>query len=275
MKFFALSRLFALSACALCVNLLYGCASVAPSAVTAPSASANSNTSADTLTWYDDKSWQTFTLPSKKTTRFSRVTLDGRDAVMASADGSASMLRHKVRVPADQLQQLRFSWKVPQLIANSDLALREGDDSPVRVVLAFEGDRDKWSAKNAMLSELSRALTGEEMPYATLMYVWSNQHAHESIVLNPRTDRIRKLVVETGPQKLKQWLDYERNIKADFERAFGEAPGALVGIALMTDTDNTLSKATAYYGPVSLHTSALPSVSAAAPSAVVADTTAR
>jgi hypothetical protein len=255
MNFFASYRLSALSACALCATLLHGCASVAPGAANQTAAA---NPSAQSFIWHDDKPWQTFTLPSKKTTRFSRIAIDGRDAVMASADGSASMLRHKVRVPADQLQQVRFSWKVPQLIANSDLALREGDDSPVRVVLAFEGDRDKWSAKNAMLSELTRTLTGEEMPYATLMYVWSNQHAPESIVLNPRTDRIRKLVVQSGPQKLKQWLDYERNIKADFERAFGEAPGALVGIALMTDTDNTRSSATAYYGPVSLHTPTQP-----------------
>jgi hypothetical protein len=260
MNFFALSRLSALSACALCAALLHGCASVEPSAANQPAAapSPSPTAGAQAFTWYDNKPWQTFTLPSKKTTRFSRVAVDGRDAVMASADGSASMLRHKVRVPADKLQKVRFSWKVPQLIANSDLALREGDDSPVRIVLAFEGDRSKWSSKNAMLSELSRVLTGEEMPYATLMYVWSNQHVPESIVLNPRTDRIRKLVVESGPQKLKQWLDYERNIKADFERAFGEAPGALVGIALMTDTDNTRSKATAYYGPVSLHTLATP-----------------
>jgi hypothetical protein len=266
MKFFALSRLSALSACALCVALLPGCASVESSAASVEPAAANQpSASAQAFTWHDDKPWQNFTLPSKKTTRFSRVAMDGRDAVMASADGSASMLRHKVRVPADQLQQVRFSWKVPQLIANSDLTLREGDDSPVRVVLAFEGDRSKWSSKNAMLSELTRVLTGEEMPYATLMYVWSNQHVQESIVLNPRTDRIRKLVVETGPQKLKQWLDYERNIKADFERAFGEAPGALVGIALMTDTDNTHSKATAYYGPVSLYAPAQPLVPAVEP----------
>jgi uncharacterized protein YceK len=268
MKFFALPRLFAASALSvsvLCTALLPGCASVAPSTADEPSHGATAN--AQTFTWHDDKSWQTFTLPSKKTTRFSKVAVDGRDAVMASADGSASMLRQQMRVPADQLQKVRFSWKVPQLIVNSDLALREGDDSPVRVVLAFEGDRSKWSSKNAMLSELTRVLTGEEMPYATLMYVWSNQHVPESIVLNPRTDRIRKLVVESGPQKLKQWLDYERNIKADFERAFGEAPGALVGIALMTDTDNTRSSATAYYGPVSLHTPAQPTVPATIPAA--------
>jgi hypothetical protein len=71
-------------------------------------------------------------------------------------------------------------------------------------------------------------------------------------VHNARTDRIRKIVIESGTKNLNQWMDYERDIKADFERAFGEAPGALLGIALMTDTDNTRSQTKAYYGPVSL-----------------------
>ena len=73
-------------------------------------------------------------------------------------------------------------------------AARDADDAPVRLVLAFEGDRSRFSAKNAMLSELARALTGEEMPYATLMYVWCNKRAPGTVVRNPRTDRIRKLV---------------------------------------------------------------------------------
>ena len=52
---------------------------------------------------------------------------------------------------------------------------------------------------------------------------------------SPRSDRIRKLVVESGSARLDQWLDYERDIRADFERVFGEPPGALVGVAIMTD----------------------------------------
>jgi Protein of unknown function (DUF3047) len=120
------------------------------------------------------------------------------------------------------------------------------------VILSFEGDRTKFSNKNRMLSDLSQALTGEEMPYATLMYVWSNKHPTNDVIINPRTDRIRKIVVESGSSNLGKWLDYERDIRADFIKAFGEEPGALTGIALMTDTDNTQSKATAWYGPISL-----------------------
>lgn len=204
----------------------------------------------------DAATWQHYKLPGKQPSQFSYVRKDGRHAMAAHSKSSASMVRQVVRIEPDDLRSVRFSWKVPDLIAQADMALRESDDSPVRIVLAFEGDRSKFSSKNAMLSELARALTGEEMPYATLMYVWCNTRQPGSVIVNPRTDRIRKLVVESGAGKLRQWVDYERNIRADYEKAFGEAPGALVGIGIMTDSDNTRSTTQAWYGPVTLGTSA-------------------
>lgn len=196
--------------------------------------------------------WRIWQLPGKKTTRFSYAVKDGRAAIAAQAVSSASMLRKAVRKEANALGKLKFSWKVPALIAKADMTQRETEDSPVRVVLAFEGDRSKFSTKNAMLSELSRALTGEEMPYATLMYVWGNQPEVGSVLINPRTDRIRKMVVESGSQNLNQWMEYERDIRADYKKAFGEEPGALIGVGIMTDTDNTESSANAWYGPLQL-----------------------
>ena len=153
--------------------------------------------------------------------------------------------------PAD-LGNIKFSWKLPELIQHADMSLREFDDSPVRMVLAFEGDRTKFSAKNSMLSELAQMLTGEPMPYATLMYVWCNECEPEKIILNPHTDRIRKLPLESGTEKLNRWMNYERNVRADFVKTFGEEPGVLTSISIMTDTDNTKSVARAWYGPVSL-----------------------
>lgn len=196
--------------------------------------------------------WQHFTLPGKKSTQFTYTRTDGRDALSVIAISSASMLRQVVRVEPQELDAVRFSWKVPALIKDADMALRDADDSPVRIVLAFEGDRSNFSTKNSMLSELSRAITGEEMPYATLMYVWCNIREPGSVIINPRTDRIRKMVVQSGPKQLNQWLDYTRNIRKDYERAFGEPPGALVGIGIMTDSDNTQTTTKAWYGPVRL-----------------------
>lgn len=200
----------------------------------------------------DTQAWRHYKLPGKQASQFRYVRQDGRDAMVVHSESSASMVRQVLRIEPDELGSLGFSWKVPDLIAEADMALREADDSPVRIVLAFDGDRSKFSGKNAMLSELARALTGEELPYATLMYVWCNTREPGSVIVNPRTDRIRKLVVESGAGRLRQWVDYERDIRADYEKAFGEAPGALVGIGIMTDSDNTRTSTHAWYGPVKL-----------------------
>lgn len=196
--------------------------------------------------------WRQLDFPGKAATRFAYAHQDGRHAVSVQAASSASILRRNVRVEPAELGILKFSWKVPQLIAGADLALRESDDSPVRIVLAFEGDRSRFSARDAMLADLLQTLTGEQMPYATLMYVWSNRRSPGTLIASPRTDRVRMLVVESGSSHLDQWVDYERDMRADYMRAFGELPGALIGIGLMTDSDNTRSTARAWYGPVRL-----------------------
>lgn len=242
-----INRLLASSVLAVLLVHAVGCSTVyGPSAVVSPPDKASLNAAPSFA------HWQHYPLPGKEPTEFAIVQMDGRDVVAASADASASMLRQPVRVEPSDLGAIGFSWKVPQLIEQADMAVRQADDSPVRVVLAFEGDRSKFSMKNAMLSELSLTITGEPLPYATLMYVWSNSRPIDTVITNPRTDRIRKIVVESGATGLNNWLRYDRNIRADFEKAFGELPGALVGIGIMTDTDNTKSKVQAWYGPLNL-----------------------
>lgn len=196
--------------------------------------------------------WQPMQLPGKLRTAFRLTRHDDRPSLQTESAGSISMQRQKLRIAPEQLGQLEFSWQVSKLIEGADMTQRDAEDSPVRVVLAFDGDRSRFSPRNAMLSELTRAMTGEEMPYAVLMYVWSNDLPVGTVITNPRTDRIRKIVVESGPQRLKQWLQYQRDIRADFVQAFGEPPQLLQSIAIMTDTDNTRGSTQAWYGTIRL-----------------------
>lgn len=231
---------------------LLGCAGVPPSP---PPSSPNEAVLAQLpliFSAQDKAQWETVLLPGKLRTAFRLEKHQGRTSLRADSERSASMLRQKLHIAPEQLGRLSFEWQVENLIADADMRHRDTEDSPVRLILAFEGDRQKFSAKNAMLSDLSRALTGEDMPYATLMYVWSNQQPVDTVIVNPRTDRVRKIVVESGSSHLKQWMKYERQIRADFEKAFGEPPGALLGLAIMTDTDNTQGKARAWYGDIRL-----------------------
>lgn len=198
------------------------------------------------------QSWQTFELPGKRSTDYQTYSDGGRSVVQAKADRSASMFRRQVRLDTSQLSRVQFSWRVPDLIANADLSDAEASDSPVRLVFAFDGDHARLSSRNRMLFDLAQVLTGEPPPYATLMYVWDNRAGTESVILGPRTDRVRKIVIESGAARVGQWLHYERDLRADFQRAFGEEPGPLIGVALMTDADNTASSASGQYGEVRL-----------------------
>lgn len=194
--------------------------------------------------------WRPQRLPGKIETRY---TLEaGNRSVRAQAAASASLLRHALRVEPAELGALAFSWKVPALTPGADVRQRHTEDAAARLVLAFEGDAARLSARNQALFELAAAVTGERPPFATLMYVWDASAPVGEVITNPRTDRIRKIVLESGSAHLNQWRSYRRDIAADFQAAYGEPPGALVAVALMTDADNTGGEALAWYGPVCL-----------------------
>jgi hypothetical protein len=194
--------------------------------------------------------WHDVPLPGKAHTLYRAAEKDGRICTAAESEQSASMWRRRVNVPAHDLGEVRFSWWVQDLIEHGNVAEASRADSPARVMFAFDGDTRSLPARTRALFDLAEALTGERPPYATLVYVWDAQAPVGSVIINPRSDRIRKIVVDSGASQLRRWRDHERNLAADFRLAFGEAPGAVKAVALMTDSDNTASSARSWYGPV-------------------------
>jgi hypothetical protein len=158
------------------------------------------------------------------------------------------MFRRQLRIEPEDLGVLSFSWKAAALVPEGDVSDSDVEDAPLRVMLAFDGDRGGLSQRTRMMFDLMFGLTGEMPPYATLMYVWDAKAPVDSLVINQRSDRVRKIVVESGPRHIGQWRSYSRDIVADYRRAFGADPGALIAVALMTDTDNTQTRAQAWYG---------------------------
>lgn len=198
------------------------------------------------------QAWTPLIWPGKDNVPFVADPHLGRPALRVNADKSMSILRQRLIDTPIRAGHIEFSWAVDGLMRDADIGVAGQDDAPVRVVLAFDGDRSRLSARTRMQSELSRALLGEEMPYATLTYVWCNSRPVGTVVVSPRTDRVRKIVVESGRDHVGQWRDYKRDVAADFRLAFGEEPGRLIGVALMTDADNTVEKITAWYGALRL-----------------------
>lgn len=198
----------------------------------------------------DPAQWHAVTLPGKQPTLYAPARKDGRECTAAVSERSASMWRRRVNVPARDLGEVQFSWWVQDLIEQANVAEAAHADSPARVMFAFEGDTRALPPRTRALFDLAEALTGERPPYATLVYVWDATAPVGSVIINARTDRIRKIVVDSGPFHLRRWRDHKRDLAADFQLAFGEAPGTLRAVALMTDSDNTASSARSWYGPI-------------------------
>jgi hypothetical protein len=99
---------------------------------------------------------------------------------------------------------------------------------------------------------MAQMLSGQSVPYATLIYIWENRQPVGAVIGSAHTGRIKMVVAGSGRDRLGQWKQFERDYVADFERAFGERPGRLIGIGIMTDTDNTGADIEAFYGDIEL-----------------------
>ncbi len=160
-------------------------------------------------------SWLSLSFPNKAQTEYSLVWEQDRTALRARASNSASLLRKTVSIQPLERPMLSWSWKVTHLLAEADNTQRSKEDAPVRVVLAFEGDHGKLSFRDQMLNQQSKLLTGREMPYATLMYIWENRQPVGTVIDNLHTGRIKMVVAASGPAGLGRWMKLSRNIEAD------------------------------------------------------------
>ncbi len=70
------------------------------------------------------------------------------------------------------------------------------------------------------------------------------------MIPNRHTSRIRMIVAESGRDRLGSWQEVTRNVVEDYRRAFGEEPGRITAVGIMTDSDNTGGDAHAYYGDI-------------------------
>lgn len=197
------------------------------------------------------RGWEPLSFGSLKTpTKYDFVENDGTVVLRARADGAAGGLNFPVKFDIASAPVVEFRWKVAKLIDDADNRVAAKEDSPVRLVLGFDGDKSKLTFKERTASALARSATGKDLPYAQLIYVWSNAEQVGTVIENTHTRRVRMVVAATGAANAGKWVTISRNVLEDFKRAFGEDPGTMTDVGIMTDTDNTGASAEAWYGDI-------------------------
>lgn len=184
-----------------------------------------------------------------KLTTYELVSDGTHVVVKAMSDSSASGLTKEVRIDPKEFSIVQWRWKVDNLVQKSDATRKDGDDYPARLYITFEYDPEKVSFGKKLKFKAGQALFGD-IPIGAINYVWETKTPVGAILDNAYTDFVKMVVVESGATHIGLWVEESRNIYEDYKNAFGEDPPMINGVAIMSDTDNTKERATAYYGDI-------------------------
>lgn len=201
------------------------------------------------------RDWKLFLLARHKAPTQYETVVDadtGRVVLRATAERAASGLKLPLDIDPLQRPRIAWEWRVMNLIDGADNTDRHAEDSPARLLLFFDGDRSRLPANERAALQLAELISGRPVPYATLMYIWANRGPEGAVIESPFTRRIQMIVAGAGADRLGQWKRFERDYVDDYRRAFGYEPKRLIGVGIMTDTDNTGATARAYYGDIRL-----------------------
>jgi hypothetical protein len=186
----------------------------------------------------------------KKPTDYRLVNDGGKTVLTSQADSSASLVVHPVQIDLKATPWLSWQWKVDSIIKEADNAVASREDSPARLIIGFEGDRDQLDFMEKVFHDQVKMISGVAPPFATLMYIWEYKKSHGEVVDNVHTSRVKMVVAQNGKEGVGEWRQERWNVYEDFKRAFNEEPPLVKFVAVMSDSDNTRSTVRAYFGDI-------------------------
>lgn len=195
--------------------------------------------------------WQPHTFNNIEShTAYFLTRLNDMTVIKAVSHASASALYKDVRVNPKNYPYINWQWQVERVIDKGNVTSKEGDDYPARLYVSFEYDINQLTSSDRIKYKLYKLLYDKAPPLAVINYIWDNKTPTETIVSNAYSDRVKMIVIRSGKSQTGKWLKEKRNILVDYQKAFGEKPGNITGVAIMTDADNTRESATAWYGDI-------------------------
>jgi hypothetical protein len=128
---------------------------------------------------------------------------------------------------------LRWSWRAVIFPTGSNEQIKTGADSVLGVYVVLSGLPSVKAIK----------------------YLWSDTLPIGTAFNSPYSSGTKIIVVQSGRALTGTWVNEERNVLSDYERFFGKGEKHPVaqGIAILTDSDNTNSRAVGDYAHISTH----------------------
>ena len=197
------------------------------------------------------KSFRVVALPNVKLNQFALVLDEGKSVLKVDSNNSAGSIAVPVALLGAQTSStLQWRWKVDRILDKADMDEKMADDHSARLYVFFDVPLESLPFADRAKIKLARSVAGVDVPTAALCYVWDNKHRVGYTAWSPFTQRLRKVVLQSGPATVGQWRSESRDVAADFKQAFGFDAPAITGISVGNDTDNTDDRVTSWFGDV-------------------------
>jgi hypothetical protein len=201
----------------------------------------------------EESEWEPLEFPNIDAhSAYELVQEGGQTVVRAETDGGASGLILRRRIDPIETPIIEWRWKVSNVFEKGNARQKSGDDYPARIYVAFAFEPDQASFFERAKRSAAGVFYDEEIPGTALNYIWANQVEQGEIVTNPFSEETQMVAVTSGAEQVGEWVSVRRNVVEDYQAAFGRKPPAIIGIGIMSDSDNTGESATAWYGDIEL-----------------------
>ena len=154
------------------------------------------------------------------------VMEDGRRALRMRTEGEAMRIGRAVKVDVKATPWLTWEWKALDLPTQGDVRDAKRNDQAARIMLMFEGMKG-------------------------ILYVWDTVSPVGTEMRPEEFDIFERvlIVVRSGPNG-GQWMRERRDVLADYQRIFGEAPRPIKWVGFEAHSNDTHSRSAALFGTV-------------------------
>ena len=180
----------------------------------------------------------------------------GEPSLRSQSDCAASgLVLSLVDVDSSVTPRLSWRWRIAQGLTIDNERTRSGDDFAARVYVLFEFDPGRASFRQRAERVVARLLYGRDLPGVAINYVWASRTPTGEGWANPFSETTHMIALrshsDAPPTEI--WSHEEVDLLADHRAVFGEPVPRVAAIALMTDTDNSCSQASAEFADFRLH----------------------
>ena len=157
------------------------------------------------------------------------------ESLQMVSDGSVSIAWSRVDRSDWDKRRASWVWQVDQGVPPTDLGQKGGDDRNISIYFVFLPQDQAEALANANI----RRLMGNDQ-VRILQYAWGGNHSVGEVIMSPYGPPGQGATIALRPASTGVFREAV-DLSADYARAFGGSPDALVGLAVSGDSDDTES----------------------------------